>query len=186
MLGFIFGGIYTYDAETLAPLFIRLAVFIAVLAVVYDFFKRRSARKIINALNNAGADSAENAKTVDELEKLCPGVSRSCRVMLKDYSMLRRLVMKVDDGSTEEKKSTHLTGNERFYIPAAPKTEEEGIEALKSNSRRIPSSLREGGEKSAFKMIVGLVLLVIAAEILIYFFPGIYGYIFENSKNIFG
>ena len=189
MIASIFNGIYTYDAQTLVPIFVRLAVIIAIVAIVYDYFRRIYARKITEALNASVADSPESAKTADELEKVCPGAGKACRVMLKDGSMLRRLVLKAEDGvgSVEGgKKSSRLMGNERFYIPKAPETEEEGIEALKSTARRIPSALREGGEKSPFKIVVGIVLLIIAAELFIYLFPGLYSYIFENSKNLFG
>lgn len=186
MLAFVFNGIYSYDAVSLAPLFIRLAVIILCFALVYDYMRRRWAQAVIGAIEKAGADSPENAKSAAELDRVCPGAAKCCRAMLKDGSMLRRLVLKAEDGEAADgKKRGRLTGKERFYIPKAPEVEEEGIEALKSSARRIPSSLREGGEKSPFKMIVGLVLLVIAAELLIYFFPELYEYIFENSKNLF-
>ena len=187
MLSSIFGGIYTYDAETLVPIFVRLAVVIAVVAIFYDYFKRRWAQAIIEALNKAGADSPENAKTADELEKISRGVARYCQFMLKEGSMLRRVVLKAADvESDEEKKSTRLTGMERWYIPPAPEVEGEGIDAVKAVARRVPSSLREGAETSLFKTIVGIVIMIVAAELFIYFFPSIYSYIFENSKNIFG
>ena len=170
MLASIFRGFYTYGPEELVPFFTRIAVLVIIAAVLYDYFRRRFAASIINAIVGAGAVSEETAVSADELEAKEKGLGRKCRAMLKDTSPLRRYVMKAEKG---------------FYIPPVEETNEEGIDAIAKNARRIPASLRGGAERSLLKIVIGLVLLVIAGELFIRFYPVLYDHFIEGSRNLF-
>ncbi len=174
MLASIFNGFYTYGLDELVPFFTRIAVIVIVAAVLYDYFRRRLAAQIISVLNSSGAVSAETAKSAEELEKLSAGMKRKCRLMLRDTSPLRRYVMKTETAS-----------GAAWYIPPAEKTDEEGIEAIARSQRRLPASLRGGAERSVIKMVIGIVLLIVAGELFIRFFPVLYAHFIENSKNLF-
>ena len=171
MLASIFNGFYTYGHEETVPFFTRIAVIVIIFAVLYDFFRRRFSSDIISGITSAGADSPENAVSSADLEKFGKGNARKCRFMLRETSPLRRYVMKTEDG--------------RWYIPPVSDSGEEGIDAVMKNARRLPASLRGGAERSALKMVIGLVLLIIAGELFIRFFPVLYDHFIENSKNLF-
>lgn len=174
MLASIFNGFYTFGPEELVPFFTRIAVVLIVVAVLYDYFRRRFAASIIDAISSAGAISEETAVSTAELEKQVKGIEIKCRFMLRDASPLRRYVMKAEGD-----------GEARWYIPPAVETDEEGIDAIGKNAKRIPASLRGGAERSALKMVIGLALLVIVGELFIYFFPALYDHFIVNSKNLF-
>ena len=174
MTASIFRGFYTYGPEELVPFFTRIAVIVIIAAVLYDFFRRRFAAAVIDGIVSAGAVSEETAVSSEELEKQAKGLAKKRRAMLKETSPLRRYVMK-----------TEVNGEARFYIPPVQETDEEGIDAIAKNARRIPAALRGGAERSPAKIVIGLVLLAVAGELFIRFFPSLYEHFITNSKNLF-
>jgi len=174
MYAWIFNGFYTFGLEETVPFFTRIAVLVAICAVLYDFIRRKAAASVTDALARAEAVSEESAVTVQELEKQNKGIARKCSMMLRDTSPLRRLVLK-----------TEKNGQAAYYVPPAEVCEEEGIDAIAKSARRMPASLRGGAERSGLKLAVGLVLLAIAGELFIRFFPVLYEHFIVNSKNLF-
>ena len=79
------------------PILIRIAVGVAVIAIFFDYFKRKMAMLIVDAVKDAGADSPENALSTYELEDKSKGFARAAALLLRKYSSLRRYVKSTTD-----------------------------------------------------------------------------------------
>ena len=80
-----------FSASDAAPYLIRLAALVIIAAVVFDFFGRRRANKIVSALKEADALSEDKAIPLD-------GLGKWVKRTLKPSSSLRRVVFPAGDG----------------------------------------------------------------------------------------
>ena len=122
-------------------------------------------------LRTAGANAPQNAVSLADLESVCPHITLLHRLLLGNGAVLGQAVASVTpDGAA------HLGGRGRdllWYIPAVSETESENSDGACNAERRVPSVLRNGGEKKIPVLVAGIALTFIAAELLVYFFPQI-------------
>ncbi len=180
------------DVAEYLPILIRVGAVIIIAASLFDYFKRKWAKSIVEAVNSAGAVSKETAVSTSELEKIKPGIRKLIGLLLKyEYSPLRRKVKCVSPEAVEEndKKSKNkpakLTENEKWYIdPPKPLMDDEEDKSAEEDQHTpsTPAILREGAEVNPVKLVIGLVLTVIFCEAIIYFLPQIMSF-FENISN---
>lgn len=176
-LSALFNGFYSYSVKETVPFFTTLAVVILIAALIYDYFRRRIAHKIIKSINDAGAHSPSSALTASALDETLGSWARFGKYMLRRQGALRRCVkaVKTDSGAS-------------YYIPQSPDAPAVGADAVEASNNAyssLPASLRGGGERSLRSLIITVILLVIAGELFIRFFPTLYEYIIGNSKNLF-
>jgi len=183
------------------PILIRVAIGIIILAVLYDYLRRKMAKMIVDTVKAAGAESPETARSTSELESASHGFARSAKLLLGKYSPLRRYVKSTTDSEDiklditgadtvpgtsdiDKKKAKkaldksfsssarRLSGNEKWYIiPYRPA--EEGEEADAVSQAKLPYLLRDGAEPKLSGVIIGCVLLVAFGEVIIHFLPQI-------------
>lgn len=185
------------------PILIRVAVGIIILAMLYDYLRRKWARMIVDTVKAAGAESPETALSTSELEASCRGFARAASFLLKKHSPLRRYVKSntdteefkaetngagEDGGTTDiDKKKARkaidksfsysarrLTGEEKWYVE--PYRAPGGVDDGNdegTRAARLPYLLRDGAEPRVMGVIVGCVLLVIFGELIIRFLPQI-------------
>ncbi len=190
----VFNGFYTYSLKETVPFFTHIAIVLLIVALLYDYFRRRVANDIIKAINDVGAHSPHSALDAARLDEILGRYAAFGRYMLKNGSTLRRYV-----------KRARFDSGVGYFIPLAPDSSDSsqrestnspqqdkgansprGENAVESPSApRLPSSLRGGGERSLKSVIVSIVLLIVFGELFIRFFPTLYEYIFGNSKNLF-
>ena len=85
------------------PILIRIAVGIIILAVLYDWFRRKWARMIVDAVKAAGADSPESAISTAELTAASKMMKLAVAFLLRKHSPLRRYVKCTLDDEDEFK-----------------------------------------------------------------------------------
>lgn len=181
----VFNGFYTYSLKETVPFFTHIAIVLLIVALLYDYFRRRVASDIIKAINDVGAHSPHSALDAARLDEILGRYAVIGRYMLKNGSTLRRYV-----------KRARFDSGVGYFIPLAHDSSDSsqresansprGENAVESPSApRLPSSLRGGGERSLKGVIVSIVLLIIFGELFIRFFPTLYEYIVGNSKNLF-
>lgn len=109
------------------PILIRIAVGIIILAVLYDYLRRKLARMIVDTVKSVGAESPETAKTTSELEAVKKGFGRSAAFLLRKHSPLRRYVKcTTDSGDGLEFDISGADGTS--YIDKKKKTESDNAE----------------------------------------------------------
>ena len=79
-----------FSANDAAPYLIRLASLVIIVAVIFDFLKRRRISKIVSALKEANALTEESAVSLD-------GLGKWTRRYLKPACSLRRVVLPAGD-----------------------------------------------------------------------------------------
>ncbi len=169
----VFNGFYTYSLKETVPFFTTLAVAIIIAALIYDYLRRRIAHRIITALNDVGAHAPSSAMSASRLYEILGSAAHFGRYMLRRDGALRRYVRaaKTDAGAA-------------YYIPQTDGAHAVGADAAEEGVH-LPASLRGGGEHSVRSLIFSIVLLIVAAELFIRFFPTLYEYIIGNSRNLF-
>ena len=163
------------------PTVIRIAALFLAVCLIYDYFKRKWAKSIVEAVKSAEASSPETALSAEELSKSCPGFKKLSRLLLRrSHSPLRRYVLCVRDEAPEEdtksrkKHSDKLTGKERWYILTADAGSDDGE---KAPAHSLPAVLRDGAEVSPAKLIIGIILLFVFSELVIHYLVPIYNFI---------
>ena len=145
-------------------------------AILYDYFKRKWANALVEALSSAGAESIGTAIGADELEKSIKNVRLKLRILLSsEMNSLRRVIKCVSTESENEKKgkkrSEKLTGSEKWYLKQ-PETVGDDEEDKKP-AYSMPYVLRDGGERSTAKLVIGILIIILFSELIIYFLPQI-------------
>lgn len=169
----VFNGFYTYSLKETVPFFTTLAVAIIIAALIYDYFRRRIAHRIITALNDVGAHAPSSAMAASRLDEILGSAARFGRYMLRRDGALRRYV-----------KAAKTDAGAAYYIPQTDGGRAVGADATEDVTH-LPASLRGGGERSVRSLVFSIVLLIVAAELFIRFFPTLYEYIIGNSRNLF-
>lgn len=167
------------------PIIIRIGALVMICAVLYDYFKRRWANAFVEALKTSEAVSIGTAACVDELEKHFKGARRFTVLFLaNENSSLRRVIkcvsVKREPAQTSKKRSARLTGEEKWYLnmPEIPSDDEKNKEI----HHTVPYVLRDGGEKSRAKLIIGIVAVILFSELIIYFLPQIISFFSGISR----
>ncbi len=167
------------------PIVIRIGALVMICAILYDYFKRKWANALVEALKTMEAVSIGTAVGVDELEKTFKNARLIIKILLSnEYSSLRRVVKCVsarrETSQNSKKRSAKLTGDEKWYLnmPEPPADDEEE----KAPAPSVPYVLREGGEKSRAKIVIGIIVVILFSELVIYFLPQITSF-FSGVSN---
>lgn len=167
------------------PIVIRIGAVLMICAILYDYFKRKWANALVEALSSAGAESIGTAVSADELEKSIKNVRLKLRILLSsEMSSLRRVIKCVSTESAEtqnsKKRSGKLTGSEKWYFKQPELTGDD--EEDKKPAYSMPYVLRDGGERSTAKLVIGIVVVILFTELIIYFLPQIMSFFSGVSK----
>jgi len=145
---------------------IRIAGLLVILAVVYEFLRKKYTRSIVDSLKEAGAVSPDTAVTAGQANGSGKGSFRFGKLLLRKNSVLRRYVKCV----RPEEKGKKLTYEEaRWYIP---------------EEKEVPDVyLRLGGTNSVKQLVVGIVLTVCLTELLVFFQPKLFDLISDITSS---
>lgn len=166
------------------PIVIRIGAVVMICAILYDYFKRKWANAFVEALSSAGAESIGTAVGKDELKKQLKNAELIIKILLSsEYSSLRRVIKCVsverEETQNSKKRSKKLTGSEKWYLkmPVLSEDDEEN-----TPSYSVPYVLRDGGEKSRAKIVIGIIVVILFTELLIYFLPQIISFFAGVSR----
>ncbi len=166
------------------PIVIRVGAVVMICAILYDYFKRKWANALVDALKSAGAESIGTAVGTDELEKSIKNVRLIIKILLSsEMSSLRRVIkcVSVERENTKngKKRSEKLTGSEKWYLKMPELSEEDENQ---KTSYSMPYVLRDGGERSTAKIVIGIIVVILFSELIIYFLPQIISF-FSGVSN---
>ncbi len=99
-------------------------------------------------------------------------------------SSLRRVIkcVSVERENTKngKKRSEKLTGSEKWYFKQPELTGDD--EENKKPAYSMPYVLRDGGERSTAKIVIGIIVVILFSELIIYFLPQIISF-FSGVSN---
>ena len=173
---------------------IRLGAAATVLAVIFDYYKRKQIARFVEALRASDAYGVENAADTATLTAGVKHADFFVKILLgKPHLPLRRYIACTSTVTAEEyadkkrkMRSERLTGSEKWYLPeserpapvvfgeAAEAVEDERAEKEEAAPKRsLPASLRDGGESSPASLVFGIAGLIVFAELIIRYLPEI-------------
>lgn len=167
------------------PIVIRIGAVVMALAILYDYIKRKWANALVETLRSRDAVSIDTAVSTSELE----GNIKNARLIIKillssEYSSLRRVIkcvsVKGEDTQISKKRSAKLMGDEKWYLKMPELVGDDEKDKVPEYS--LPYVLRDGGEKSRAKIIIGIVIVILFSELIIYFLPQIVSFFSGVSR----